>query len=190
MYLWPPAAVAELRLVQPGTCLKACAVKPLWYLALRWYLDVVREAQLADYGPVRGTMVIRPYGYALWEALQRKLDSSFAAAGVQNAYFPQLIPMSFLEKEADHVEGFAPELAIVTMGAHGCPTSHPLFRCFSARERLSQLLVQHAVYALRSLSCSLLCQEMLVSTDGMCGAQAAGRSWRSRWWCGPPARQW
>ena len=72
---------------------------------------------MADYGPVRGTMVIRPYGYALWEALQRKLDSSFAAAGVQNAYFPQLIPLSFLEKEADHVEGFAPELAIVTMGA-------------------------------------------------------------------------
>ncbi len=85
-------------------------------LAFRWYLDVVRDAELADYGPVRGTMVIRPYGYALWEALQRKLDGSFAAAGVQNAYFPQLIPLSFLEKEADHVEGFAPELAIVTMG--------------------------------------------------------------------------
>jgi len=90
---------------------------PLRTLAFRWYLDVVRDAELADYGPVRGTMVIRPYGYALWEALQRKLDSSFAAAGVQNAYFPQLIPLSFLEKEADHVEGFAPELAIVTMGA-------------------------------------------------------------------------
>ena len=89
-------------------------------VAIRWYLDVVREAELADYGPVRGTMVIRPYGYALWEALQRKLDASFAAAGVQNAYFPQLIPMSFLEKEADHVEGFAPELAIVTMGVCSC----------------------------------------------------------------------
>ena len=68
-------------------------------------------------------MVIRPYGYALWEALQRKLDSSFAAAGVQNAYFPQLIPLSFLEKEADHVEGFAPELALVTMGGLPSPTA-------------------------------------------------------------------
>ena len=77
----------------------------------------MREAELADYGPVRGTMVIRPYGYALWEALQRSLDSSFAARGIQNAYFPQLIPLSFLEKEAKHVEGFAPELALVTKGA-------------------------------------------------------------------------
>lgn len=88
----------------------------------------MREAELADYGPVRGTMVIRPYGYALWEALQRKLDSSFAARGIQNAYFPQLIPLSFLEKEADHVEGFAPELALVTKGAAPCAlnpaTSH------------------------------------------------------------------
>ena len=97
---------------------------PFWTLACRWYLDVVRDAELADYGPVRGTMVIRPYGYALWEALQRKLDGSFAAAGVQNAYFPQLIPLSFLEKEADHVEGFAPELAIVTMGARPFSCKH------------------------------------------------------------------
>jgi prolyl-tRNA synthetase len=82
----------------------------------RWYLDLVREAQLADYGPVRGTMVIRPYGYALWEAVQRHLDAEFKATGHQNAYFPQLIPYSFLQKEADHVEGFAPELALVTKG--------------------------------------------------------------------------
>lgn len=82
----------------------------------RWYLDVVREAQLVDYGPVRGTMVIRPAGYALWESIQSNLDSEFKALGVQNAYFPQLIPMSFLQKEAEHVEGFAPELAIVTQG--------------------------------------------------------------------------
>jgi prolyl-tRNA synthetase len=82
----------------------------------RWYLDVVREAQLADYGPVRGTMVIRPHGYALWERIQAHLDAAFKAAGVQNAYFPQLIPLSFLEKEANHVEGFAPELALVTRG--------------------------------------------------------------------------
>lgn len=78
---------------------------------------MVREAQLADYGPVRGTMVIRPYGYAIWEGLQTWLNTAFAARGVQNCYFPQLIPISFLEKEAEHVQGFAPELAIVTKGA-------------------------------------------------------------------------
>ena len=82
----------------------------------RWYLDVVREAQLADYGPVRGTMVIRPYGYGIWEEIQKWLDSAFKKRGVDNAYFPQLIPYSFLQKEADHVEGFAPELALVTRG--------------------------------------------------------------------------
>lgn len=82
----------------------------------RWYLDVVREAQLADYGPVRGTMVIRPYGYAIWENIQSYLDAKFKETGHKNAYFPQLIPMSFLQKEADHVEGFAPELALVTRG--------------------------------------------------------------------------
>ncbi len=82
----------------------------------QWYLDVIREAELADYGPVRGTMVIRPYGYAIWENLQKALDGMFKATGHVNAYFPLLIPMSFLEKEKAHVEGFAPELAIVTIG--------------------------------------------------------------------------
>ncbi len=87
----------------------------------RWYLDVVRDAQLADYGPVRGTMVIRPYGYALWEGVQSWLDARFKETGHSNAYFPQLIPYSFLQKEAEHVEGFAPELALVTQGAgFGC----------------------------------------------------------------------
>lgn len=84
--------------------------------ASRWYLDVVREADLADYGPVRGTMVIKPWGFALWEALQSYLDKRFKDTGHQNAYFPCLIPLSFLQKEADHVEGFAPELALVTKG--------------------------------------------------------------------------
>lgn len=82
----------------------------------KWYLDLVREAQLADYGPVRGTMVIRPAGYALWESIQSYLDAKFKETGHENAYFPQLIPISFLQKEADHVEGFAPELALVTQG--------------------------------------------------------------------------
>ena len=79
-------------------------------------MDIVREAQLASNGPVSGTMVIRPYGYALWEFLQSYLDRRFKETGHENAYFPTLIPMSFIQKEASHVEGFAPELAIVTKG--------------------------------------------------------------------------
>lgn len=82
----------------------------------RWYLDIIREAKLADYGPVRGTMVIRPYGYALWENIQSWLDTRFKETGHENAYFPMFIPYSFIAKEADHVEGFAPELALVTQG--------------------------------------------------------------------------
>ena len=76
----------------------------------------MKQAELADYGPVRGTMVIRPWGYALWEAIQSFLDRRFKETGHQNAYFPCLIPLSFLQKEANHVEGFAPELALVTKG--------------------------------------------------------------------------
>ncbi|KAF6149440.1 hypothetical protein GIB67_016978 [Kingdonia uniflora] len=81
-----------------------------------WYLDVIADAQLADYGPVRGTMVIRPYGYAIWEAIQDYLNVKFKETGHSNMYFPQLIPYSFIEKEASHVEGFSPELALVTIG--------------------------------------------------------------------------
>ena len=79
----------------------------------QWYTDVVLKTQLVDYGPVKGTMVIRPYGYAIWENIQRELDARFKATGHQNAYFPMLIPMSLLNKEAEHVEGFAPEVAVV-----------------------------------------------------------------------------
>ncbi len=82
----------------------------------RWYTDVVQKAELADYSPVKGCMVIRPYGYALWENIQGALDRRFKATGHQNAYFPIFIPMSFLQKEAEHVEGFAPQLAVVTHG--------------------------------------------------------------------------
>jgi hypothetical protein len=82
----------------------------------RWYLDVIRLCQLADYGPVRGTMVLRPYGYAIWECIQGWLDAEFKRTGHENAYFPQLIPLSFIAKEAHHVEGFAPELALVMKG--------------------------------------------------------------------------
>jgi prolyl-tRNA synthetase len=80
----------------------------------QWYLDVIKAAELADYAPVRGCMVIRPTGYAIWESVQRHFDDAFKRTGHQNAYFPLLIPNSFLEKEAEHVEGFAPECAMVT----------------------------------------------------------------------------
>jgi prolyl-tRNA synthetase len=82
----------------------------------RWYTDVVRKADLADYAPVRGCMIIKPYGYELWEAIHDGLDRRFKETGHRNAYFPLFIPMSFIEKEAQHVEGFAPELAVVTHG--------------------------------------------------------------------------
>jgi len=80
----------------------------------RWYQDVIAKAELADNGPVRGTMVIRPYGYALWERMQAEVDARIKAAGAQNAYFPLFIPESYLRREAEHVEGFSPELAVVT----------------------------------------------------------------------------
>ena len=80
----------------------------------QWYTDVVIKTGLADYGPTKGSMVIRPYGYAIWERIQRELDARFKATGHKNAYFPLLIPMSLLQKEAEHVEGFAPEVATVT----------------------------------------------------------------------------
>jgi prolyl-tRNA synthetase len=81
-----------------------------------WYTDVVQAAELADYSPVRGCMVIRPYGYAIWESMQQYLDQRFKAGGHQPAYFPLFIPQSFIQKEAEHIEGFAPQLAVVTHG--------------------------------------------------------------------------
>ncbi len=82
----------------------------------KWYLDVVKQAKLADYSPVKGCMVIRPYGYAIWEHIQRLLDARFKATGHVNAYFPLFIPESLLMKEKEHVEGFAPQVAWVTRG--------------------------------------------------------------------------
>ena len=80
----------------------------------QWYIDIILNAKLADYSPVKGSMVIRPRGYSIWERLRDELDRRFKATGHQNAYFPMFIPMSFLKKEAEHVEGFSPELAVVT----------------------------------------------------------------------------
>ena len=91
----------------------------------QWYTDVVLKTELVDYGPVKGTMVIRPYGYAIWENIQKDMDARFKATGSKNAYFPLLIPMSFFTKEAEHVEGFAPEVAVVTH-AGGAKLEEPL----------------------------------------------------------------
>ena len=91
----------------------------------QWYTDVVLKTELVDYGPVKGTMVIRPYGYAIWENIQKDMDARFKETGSKNAYFPLLIPMSFFTKEAEHVEGFAPEVAVVTH-AGGAKLEEPL----------------------------------------------------------------
>ncbi len=80
----------------------------------RWYQDVIAKAEMADNGPVRGTMVIRPYGYAIWERMQAEMDWRIKRAGAKNAYFPIFIPQSYFAREAEHVEGFSPELAVVT----------------------------------------------------------------------------
>lgn len=82
----------------------------------QWYIDVVRKAEMADHSPVKGCMVIKPTGYGIWEKIQQRLDRMFKESGHVNAYFPMLIPESFLKKEAEHVEGFAPECAVVTHG--------------------------------------------------------------------------
>ena len=101
----------------------------------QWYTDVVKKAELIDYSNVKGCMVIKPAGYALWELIQRQLDDMFKATGVENVYLPMFIPESLLQKEKDHVEGFAPEVAWVTHGGSNplqermCvrPTSETLF---------------------------------------------------------------
>ena len=82
----------------------------------QWYIDIILQAKLADYSPVKGSMVIRPRGFAIWEKMKSALDSMFKETGHKNAYFPMLIPESFIKKEAEHIEGFAPELAVVTHG--------------------------------------------------------------------------
>ena len=102
----------------PHACLIVTEITPQSEDFSRWYLDVVRRAELADYSPVKGCMVIRPYGYAIWELIQQALDDRFKATGHVNAYFPLFIPESLLMKEAEHVEGFAPQVAWVTQGGN------------------------------------------------------------------------
>jgi prolyl-tRNA synthetase len=101
----------------------------------QWYTDIVKKAELADYASVKGCMVIRPYGYAIWENIQKILDQMFKDTDHENVYMPMFIPESLLQKEADHVEGFAPEVAWVTHGGNELlaerlcvrPTSETLF---------------------------------------------------------------
>ena len=92
----------------------------------RWYTDIIQHAELADHSPVKGCMVIRPHGFAIWEKMQGALDAMIKATGHVNAYFPLFIPESFMQKEADHVEGFAPECAVVTHGG-GKLLEEPLY---------------------------------------------------------------
>jgi prolyl-tRNA synthetase len=92
----------------------------------RWYTDLIIQGKLADYSPVKGAMVIRPNGYAIWEKIQQTLDKMFKDSGHSNAYFPMLIPESFMHKEAEHVEGFSPECAVVTIGG-GQKLEEPLY---------------------------------------------------------------
>jgi prolyl-tRNA synthetase len=107
----------------------------------RWYQDLIAKAQLADNGPVRGTMVIRPTGYAIWENMQAEMDARIKEAGAENAYFPLFIPESYLRREAQHVEGFSPELAVVTVAGGKelaepivvRPTSETIFGEFMAK---------------------------------------------------------
>src|SRR5437763_6564337 len=91
----------------------------------RWYQDLITKAELAENGPVSGTMVIRPYGYGLWERMQAEVDARIKSVGAQNVYLPLLIPESYLRKEAEHVQGFSPELAVVTH-AGGKPLEEPI----------------------------------------------------------------
>ena len=101
----------------------------------QWYTDVVKKAELADYSSLKGCMIIKPYGFAIWELMQRQMDDRIKATGHENVYLPLLIPESLLQKEKDHVEGFAPEVAWVTHGGENelpervCvrPTSETLF---------------------------------------------------------------
>ena len=108
----------------------------------QWYTDIVKKAELMEYASVKGFMVIKPAGYALWENIQQELDKRFKASGVENVYMPLLIPETLLKKEAEHVEGFAPEVAWVTQGGleplqeRFCirPTSETLFCDFYAND--------------------------------------------------------
>ncbi len=108
----------------------------------QWYTDVVKKAELVDYSGVKGCMIIRPYGYAIWENIQRELDRRFKELGHENVYMPMFIPESLLQREKDHVEGFAPECAWVTVGGSNKLTERlairpPRRRCSAITSKIS-----------------------------------------------------
>ena len=110
----------------------------------QWYTDIVKNADLADYSGVKGCMIIRPYGYAIWENIQRIMDGKFKETGHENVYMPMFIPESLLNKEKDHVEGFAPEVAWVTQGGTE-PLTERLANAFASvrpRKRCSASIMQ------------------------------------------------
>ncbi|HOK44135.1 MAG TPA: proline--tRNA ligase, partial [Thermoclostridium caenicola] len=104
----------------------------------QWYTDIIKKADLVDYSSVRGCMIIRPYGYAIWELIQKELDRRFKETGHENVYMPMFIPESLLQKEKDHVEGFAPEVAWVTHGG-----SEPLTERLCVRPTSETLFCDH-----------------------------------------------
>src|SRR5699024_2406096 len=111
-----PALPTYLRQARRGTTVAKAVLTPQAENFPAWYQDAVARAGLAETGPARGPMVIRPQGYAIWALMQADMDRRITAAGAQNAAFPLFSPMSFVEKEKQHVEGFSPELAVVTHG--------------------------------------------------------------------------
>ncbi len=140
----------------------------------QWYLDVLREADMFDYGPVGGTIIVKPYGWTLYENMRDALDKRFKDTGHVNAQFPLFIPMSFLKREASHVEGFSPELAVVTIGG-GEELAEPI-----VVRPTSETIIGRCVFALDSQStatcpCSLIC-----GTAWCAGKSAPSRSC-ARW---------
>lgn len=146
----------------------------------QWYTDVVRKAELCDYTSVKGCMVFKPAGYAIWELIQKNLDERFKATGVENVYLPMFIPESLLEKEKDHVEGFAPEVAWVTHGGLNelqerlCvrPTSETLFCDFYSKEIESYVIFQRYITSGVPLCVGRRRQDHSFARESSCGRKA------------------
>lgn len=143
----------------------------------QWYTDVVRKAELCDYTSVKGCMVFKPAGYAIWELIQKNLDERFKATGVENVYLPMFIPESLLEKEKDHVEGFAPEVAWVTHGGLNelperlCvrPTSETLFCDFILRRSRATVIFQRYITSGVPLCVGRRRQDHSFARESSCG---------------------
>ena len=165
----------------------------------KWYTDIVKKAELMDYSSVKGCMIIQPYGYAIWENIQRELDSRFKATGHQNVYMPLFIPESLLQKEKDHVKGFAPEVAWVTEGG-----SEKLTERLCVRPTSEILFCEHYQKIIKSYRdlpklynqwCSVVRWEKTTcAPPSFCGRRATRctrpprRPWRKRSACSAPMR--